>query len=145
MGGGNNDLGLIGPYASLNFAFSMLILKNYYDDIPRDFIDAARIDGCRNVGVFRLVILPLTRPVMAVSVVMTFLFVWNEFLLGMLIMTRKTMQLITMAPMNFMGTYQAHIGKLFASLVFVALPTMALFFIMQNQFIKRMTAGSIKG
>lgn len=141
----NNYLGLIGPYVALSFPFAMLILKNYYDDLPRSLVESARIDGCKSFKIYVKIVLPLTRPVMAVSIIMTALTTWNEFLIAMLIMMKQNKQMITIAPINYMGQYQTNIGKLFSILILIALPPMIVFFVMQKEFVKGITAGSIKG
>jgi len=140
----NSYLALIGPYTALNYAFSMLILRNFFKDIPRDIVDSSKIDGCSWWKIFWNIFIPLSKAPISVVVIMTFLQSWNEYLLAISFMKSTKMLMLTMAPSKYIASYSWDIPKLFAVIVVIATPTILLFVALQGQFIRGLTAGALK-
>lgn len=141
----NNPVGVIGPYIALGFPFYMLILRNFFDGLPDELIDAARIDGCSHFRVMWNIILPLSKPILAVVVLFTFLNTWNEFLLAFLILKNPAWHTITLAPLQYTSQYSTQYNLTFATIIILASPSIIVFFFLQRWYIQGLTAGALKG
>ena len=88
----NTWLGLILPYVALNIPWGLLIMRSAFSTIPLEIRDAAIIDGCNEFQAWYKVLLPITRPALAATVIITFVFVWQEFLFASTLMTKNVWQ-----------------------------------------------------
>jgi len=141
----NNPLGVIGPYIAFGFPYFMLILRNFFDELPGELIDSARIDGCTQFQVLWKIILPLSKPALVVVVLFTFLNTWNEFLLAFLFLKKPEWHTVTLAPMQYASQYTTQWNLTFATIIILAIPATAVFFVLQRWYIQGLTAGSLKG
>jgi raffinose/stachyose/melibiose transport system permease protein len=140
----NNFFAVIGPISAFTIPFTLLLVRNFLDEIPGQLLDAARIDGCNSFTMLLHIMLPLSKPISVVVVIWTFLGSWNEYLLGLVFMRSDDMKLITQAPQFFAGQYTADTGKIFASLVLISLPVMIAYLLLQRYFEDGLTSGSLK-
>lgn len=140
----DNYLGLILPYTAFALPFSMLLMRNFIDGIPNELLDASRIDGCNTFTTLLWIIVPLSRPISVVVVVLTFLGAWNEYFFALIVMRDEEMRTITQAPQYFQGFYYQDTGKIFAALVLISLPVILLYVSLQRYFERGMIAGSLK-
>ncbi|MCU6793859.1 carbohydrate ABC transporter permease [Paenibacillus sp. WQ 127069] len=140
----NNYLALIGPICAFTLPFTLLLAKNFMDDLPNQLMDAARIDGCGSFKTLLFIIAPLCKPMSVVVIIWGFLNSWNEYFLALVFMRKDTMQTITQAPQFFTGEYSVDIGKIFASLVLISLPVVIAYLSLQKYFEDGMTTGAIK-
>lgn len=138
----NSYWGLIVP-AIFN-AFGIFLLRQYYQGIPRELEDAAFVDGCGYWGVYRHVILPLSRPMIAALFVFFFLANWNSFLWPLTITQNQNLWMIQVAIASFQTQYAAAWNYIMAAATVTALPTMALFFIFQRQLIESIKTSGFK-
>lgn len=142
MGMLNSYWGLIVP-AIFN-AFGIFLLRQYYQGIPRELEDAAFVDGCGYWGVYRHVILPLSRPMIAALFVFFFLANWNSFLWPLTITQNQKLWMIQVAIASFQTQYAAAWNYIMAAATVTALPTMALFFVFQRQLIESIKTSGFK-
>jgi len=140
----NNYLALILPYTAFALPFTTLLARNFFDGLPNELLDAARIDGCNSFTALLRVVLPLSRPISVVVVLWTFLSAWNEYFLVLLFMQDDQMKTLTHAPQFFVGVYSQDTGKVFATLVLISLPIMVLYLLLQRYFESGMTSGALK-
>jgi multiple sugar transport system permease protein len=127
-------------------AFSIFLMRQFFRTIPEELSEAARIDGCSEWGIFWRIILPLSRPVLAVVALFHFLWAWNDFMGPLLYLTRKHTFTLALALQNYQtqhGGVQWHL--LMAASVVVVLPIILLFFFTQKTFIKGIATSGIKG
>ena len=141
----NTRLALIGPYTAFGLAFGTYIMKGFFEELPRELEEAARIDGASDFLIFWQVMLPLTRPALATISIFIFLQNWNEFLFALTFITDNAMRTLptgiyALLSSEFYGTY----GLLAAALVLFSLPVLILYLIFQQQFIEGLTAGALK-
>lgn len=136
--------GLFMPYAALAMPFALVILRNTYDAMPDDLMEAALVDGAGLWRAFTRIYLPLTAPAMVMVGVWTFLNSWNEFLLALMFMTEPDMRTITVVPASFQLEFFVDVPKIFAALVLIQLPVVVLYGLMQRTFERGLTAGAIK-
>ncbi|MFR9722145.1 carbohydrate ABC transporter permease [Streptomyces sp. MS19] len=128
--------------ASAN-AFNIFILKRFFDQIPTDLLDSARIDGAGSLRVLVSVVLPLSRPVLAVVSIFAVVGVWKDFLWPMLVLPDPAEQPITVALNNLSADMP--VNQLLAGMVMASVPLLILFLIFQRHIIAGLTAGSLKG
>lgn len=140
----DNYLALILPYSAFSLPFTLMLMRNFLDSLPNEFIEAARIDGCNSFTTLLWIILPLSKAISVVVVVWTFLSAWNEYFLALVFMRDESMQMITQTPQFFVGVYSQDTGKIFAALVIISLPVMIAYFSLQKYFENGMISGSIK-
>ncbi|MEL7472710.1 MAG: carbohydrate ABC transporter permease [Planctomycetota bacterium] len=145
------DLGWIGTFMPLwvpswfGGAFQIFLLRQFYLTIPKELDEAARIDGCSHLGVFWRIILPLSKPALAVVALFQFIFVWNDFL-GPLIFLQHRDQFTLALGLQL---YQSQAGNvpqnaLMAASVLILLPVVILFVLTQRTFVEGIATQGLK-
>ena len=135
-------LGLILFHTAFGLPFAIFLLRNFFIGIPRDLLEAARIDGASELRIFLRVILPLGLPAIASLAIFQFLWVWNDLLVA-LTFGRDT-QVITVAIFSQMRQFSANL-ELIAPAAFVSLAIpLVVFFAFQRYFVQGLLAGSVK-
>jgi multiple sugar transport system permease protein len=124
-------------------AFNIFILKRFFDQIPGELLDSARIDGAGPLRVLVSIVLPLSRPVLAVVSIFAVVGVWKDFLWPMLVLPEPSKQPITVALGRLAEFMPAN--QLLAGMVMASIPLLVLFLIFQRHIISGLTAGSLKG
>jgi multiple sugar transport system permease protein len=128
---------------NLTSIFGIFMMRQFLISIPNDLLDAARIDGCNEFGVFRRVVLPLAIPGIATLIILTFMGVWNDFLWRIIINSEELFTLpVGLAQLQMKNT--SNVAEIMAGTVLTALPMVLVFLFMQRQFIEGMTAGALK-
>lgn len=130
---------------NVGLSFSIYILKTFFDKMPKELEDAARMDGCSKLGIWRHVALPLARPAIAVIVIFNTLNVWNEYILAQLILSGKSTMPLQRGLMVFQGVYVTQYPLLMAGLTMTVIPILIVYLALQKYIIKGMTAGAVVG
>jgi multiple sugar transport system permease protein len=143
MGLINNFGGLILP--GLVGAFGVFLMKQFIQTLPTELIDAARIDGAGEMGVYARVILPLSKPALAVLGIFSFMGAWNDFLWPLLITQSKVMRTLAVGLATLQQESMTDYGLLMAGSAFAAVPMIIVFFAFQKHFLKGLTIGGLKG
>lgn len=138
-------IGYILCMINVGLSTSIFLLKTFFDKMPRELEDAARIDGCSKFGIWWNVALPLAKPVLAVVVVFNALNVWNEYLLALLILDNRKLFPLQVALMKYQGEYITQYHLLMAGLTIAALPIILVYVFMQKYIVKGVTQGAIVG
>ena len=141
----NTRTGYILCMINVGLSFSILLLKTFFDKMPPDLEDAARIDGCSKLGIWRHVALPLARPALAVIVIFNSLNVWNEYILATLLLNDRSLMPLQRGVMVFQGSHSVDYPLLMAGLTIAALPIILIYLLMQKHFIKGLSSGAIVG
>ena len=143
----NTYLALILPYVTVEIPLGVLIFRRFFEEIPLELRDAARIDGSTDFGYLAKIVLPLSRPALATVIILLFLSYWNEFLFAFLFIRDYEMQTIPAVIARVGGTTRTVVpwGTYSAALMVVIIPIMIVFFAFQRWFIRGMTMGAIKG
>jgi len=153
--GGNDWLG-IGGHGLLNSytglilpgavgAFGIFLLRQFFMTLPRDLEDAARIDGCSEIGIYWRIILPLSAPALATLGIFTFTAAWNEFLWPLLIMSKDSMKTLQIGLQVFQTQYTTRWDLLMAGTVVVTLPVLVIFLLGQRYFTRGIALSGMKG
>jgi multiple sugar transport system permease protein len=126
-------------------AFNIYVLKRFFDQIPDDLLDAAAIDGAGRLRVLWSVVLPLSRPVLAVISIFAIIAMWKDFLWPLLVLQDPESQSISVALSRLAGTTFVTPTELMAGLAIASVPMIAVFLVFQRQILAGLSAGSIKG
>ena len=143
---------LLNTYASLVLAYitvtlpvAIWMLRAFMARLPVELDEAAAIDGCGPLRTFFAVILPLCRPGIVATAVFVLIVTWQEFLFALSFTSTKDMRTLPVGMNDFIGQYGIRYGELMASSVLVSIPVVAVFFLLQRQFVAGLTAGALKG
>ena len=138
--------GLIVAYSVTSVPFSVWILKGYYDTVPIELEEAARIDGCSQLEAFWRILLPLSTPALAIVFLFNFLAAWNEFVLARVLIGSET-DLFTwpLGILRFQAQFQTQWGDLAAASILISIPVVALFLYSSRWLISGVTLGGVKG
>ncbi|GBF74251.1 sugar ABC transporter permease [Paenibacillus sp. 598K] len=143
----DNYLALILPYIAGGQAFTIFVLKTFFDQLPGEIFEAARIDGAGNVRIFGSVVLPLSIPICTTVAIMNITSLWNDYLLPSLLLNR-THQTVTMALVSFetsTGNYGlSDYGGMMAAYLIASVPLLLLFTFLMRNFVEGISSGSIK-
>ncbi|MCX6376044.1 MAG: carbohydrate ABC transporter permease [Armatimonadetes bacterium] len=143
MGLINNFGGLILP--GLVGAFGVFLMKQAIQTLPTELLDAARIDGASEIGVYSKVVLPLSKPALAVLGIFSFMVAWNDFLWPLLITQSKMMRTLAVGLATLQQESMTDYGLLMAGSAVAAIPMIIVFFAYQKHFLKGITIGGLKG
>ncbi len=141
----NTSAGLILAYSVTALPLCVWMLKGYFDTIPRELEEAARIDGCSQFQVFWKIIIPLSLPAIAVTSLFSFLAAWNEFLLALTFNTSNENYTLPVGLASFISPTKQLWGDFAALSIIAAIPIVLLFILFQKYLINGLTAGSVKG
>ncbi|MBF0569638.1 MAG: carbohydrate ABC transporter permease [Candidatus Omnitrophica bacterium] len=142
LGWANTRFGYILCMINVGLSLSILLLKTFFDKMPSDLEDAARIDGCNRLQIWWHVALPIARPAIAVVVIYNSLNVWNEFILANLLLNDKNLMPLQTGLMAFSGANQVDYPVLMAGLTMTAMPIVVVYFLMQKNIVRGLTSGA---
>lgn len=137
--------GLVIAYSITAVPFSIWILKGYYDTVPIELEEAARIDGCSQLEAFWRVLLPLSTPALAIVFLFNFLTAWNEFVLARVLIGSST-ELFTwpLGVLRFQAQFQTQWADLAAASILISIPIVALFLYSSKWLVSGLTLGGVK-
>ncbi|MEU7043235.1 carbohydrate ABC transporter permease [Streptomyces varsoviensis] len=124
-------------------AFNIYLLKNFFDRVPDELLDAARIDGAGPIGTMWRIVLPLSRPILAVVSILSVVAAWKDFLWPLLVLPDPARQPLSVFLQRV--SQDTPLNSLVAGLVMASLPLIALFLVFQRQIIAGLGAGGLKG
>jgi len=124
--------------------FGIFLLRNFFITLPKDLIEAARIDGASNVGIFRTIVLPLSVPAIAAYGIFQFLWVWNDLLMSLVYAQRNAIQPMTVKVTQLLGTYATEWSLLAAAAFLIMVVPLVVFISLQRYFVQGLLAGSVK-
>jgi multiple sugar transport system permease protein/alpha-1,4-digalacturonate transport system permease protein len=139
----NNYWGVILPGAAS--AFGIFLIRQFMQSIPDELLDAARIDGASELGIFLRIVVPLSGPALAVLAIFTFLARWNDYLLPLLVMNRQNMFTLPIGITNFIGEYRAEWSLVMAVALISVIPPVVLFLFFQRYFVSGIAMTGMKG
>jgi ABC-type glycerol-3-phosphate transport system permease component len=123
----------------------MWMLKGFLETVPRELDESALIDGCTRWSAFYRVILPLARPGLAAAALLTFVFVWNDFLIAFTLTVSNSRRVVAVGLYQYISQYGIEWGELMAAVTLALLPVLGMFLALQRHFISGLTAGAMKG
>lgn len=145
------DLGLLDTAPGLLLpafapAFGVFLFRQAVrQSVPDQLLEAARIDGCSELSIFFVIVLPLVRPMIGAFMLITFLAMWNNFITPQIVLQSAEKQPLSVAIAQLRGVYRTDYGLLMAATVVSVAPVAVLFLLLQKQFISGLTSGAVKG
>lgn len=124
---------------------SIFLMKQFLQTLPSELIDAARIDGCSEMGIFLRIVLPLAKPGLAVVGIFGFVSEWNNFLWPLIVIQSNSMRTIQIGLAYLQSAISTEYGLLMAGASFAAIPMFVIFFSFQRYFLRGITVGALKG
>jgi len=143
MGFMDSYLGLIVP--GMVSVFGMFLFRQSMLQIPDELLEAGRMDGCTEFGIYWHIALPVSRPMIGAFCLVSFMGNWNSFLWPQIVLHTSDLFTIPIGLNQMVGTYSQEYGVMMAGTLLAILPVMILFFILQREFISGLTAGAVKG
>lgn len=137
--------GIILAYIGFGMSQSIFLFHGFIKSIPREIEEAATIDGCRPAQTFYQIVFPILRPIHATVVVLNGIWIWNDYLLPLLVLGKgNKVMTIPLAVSNFAGAYVKQWDLMLTAILMAMIPIVVLFLVAQKSIIKGMVAGSIK-
>ncbi|HVC82370.1 MAG TPA: carbohydrate ABC transporter permease [Chloroflexota bacterium] len=140
----NSRTGLVLVYAA-GMAFSVFLLRGFFEELPQELMDAASIDGCGVWRTFFRIALPLARPALAAATIFSFLGNWDEFTWAITSLNDQRLYTLPIAIQQFQSAHTTQWGIVFAASTIAVIPVMVVFLIFQRHFIRGVSAGAVKG
>jgi multiple sugar transport system permease protein len=143
---GNNYLSIIIPYVAINLPLTVLVLRNFFQQLPIEIEDAAKIDGYNTIQMLLKIILPISMPALVTTGLLNFIFAWNEFIFALTFITREEMKTIPIAVAQIGGATEFEIpyGPIAAATMISTLPLMLIVLVFQRKIIQGLTSGAVK-
>jgi len=138
-------IGLMIAYASGTLPFAIWNLKGYFDTIPKELEEAALIDGCNVTSAFTRVILPLSLPAMAITILFSFMTGWTEFILAWTFLEDPSRFTLAMALRSMQGEYTTPWSDFSAMSILMSIPIILIFYAFQRYIVSGLTLGGVKG
>jgi raffinose/stachyose/melibiose transport system permease protein len=141
----NSHFGLILVYSAFNISFSTIIMRAYFESIPNAIIESARIDGCREWGVFWHIGVPYSKGAIATLIIVNMTGVWSELMFASVLLPQPEMRTLPVGVSLYNATmYASTAGFQFASLTMFAIPLLVIYFVFQRQIVKGVSMGAVK-
>ena len=144
----NTGWSLVFPYATASACFNLMVLTNYYNALPDELIDAAKIDGANKWTTFIQIMLPIAKPGLVFVLIQTFLSAWNELQMAIIFVNDTSKQPLSVVPLRFAQTTSSSgftIKNLFAACIICLLPIAVFYIFASRQLMAGLTAGAVKG
>jgi multiple sugar transport system permease protein/raffinose/stachyose/melibiose transport system permease protein len=132
----NSRLAIVLPYAAYGIPFTTVLFYAFFLDFPRELEDAARLDNCTRAQIFFRVILPLSGPVLASASIFQAVFIWNEFLLALLMLTRPSLKTLPVGIFELTSEFTSDWPAVMAGLSIAIVPIVTIFFFAQKYFVR---------
>jgi multiple sugar transport system permease protein len=139
----NTYAGVLVPY--LASIFGIFLIRQYTMSLPDDLLDAARIDGASEFQIFRLVAMPVIRPIVVTLAAFTFLSAWNDFMWPLIVLSDGDKHTLPVALASLVGEHVQDTELMMAGALVTILPALAVFLIFQRTYVRGIMAGGIKG
>lgn len=131
-------LGIVNP-------FGVFLFRQFFLSIPDELLEAARIDGLSEFGIYVRIVLPLTKPAIATLVIFSFMHTWNDFLGPLIYLTSDHLFTLQLGMQHFIGQYNTQYALLMAAAVSSIIPTLLVFVAAQDYFVKGVVGSGVKG
>ncbi|MBD2848372.1 carbohydrate ABC transporter permease [Paenibacillus sp. IB182496] len=141
----NTYWALIFPYTAFALPTAIFVLTAYLATIPKDLEEAAFMDGSGLWGIFFRIMIPMSLPALSTVIILSFLHSWNDFSFALVFITSSTLKTLPLAISNFADGYQTDYGLTLAAMTIAVIPTIVMYLAFQEQVMKGMTAGAVKG
>jgi raffinose/stachyose/melibiose transport system permease protein len=141
----NTHLSIILPYVAFQTPIAVFILSGFMKSIPNEIEESAVMDGASVLRIFRSIVLPISVPPMMTVSILTFINIWNEYILAATFISSERLKTLPFGMNSFVSQYSVNYGAIGAFLVLGALPVILIYFLLADKITKGMVAGAVKG
>lgn len=141
----NSLTGLVLVYSAFNVPFATFLMQSFFDGIPKDLEEAAKIDGATQFVAFRQIILPLTLPGIAATLGFVFTAAWSELLFALMLISGNDAATFPVGLLSFVSKFSVNFGQMMAAGVLALIPACLFFLLIQRYLVQGLTAGAVKG
>ena len=138
-------IGLILVHCIFGIPITALMFRSYFAGLPNELMDAAKIDGCGFFGIYRYILLPISFPAFAVVGIWQFTNIWNDYLIGVVVLSSPKMSPVMIAVKNLAGSFTTDWNVQMAGALIAAFPTIFVYLALGRFFMQGLLAGSVKG
>lgn len=138
-------VGLILVHCIFGIPITALLFRSYYAGVPNELLDAGKIDGCGFFGIFRYILLPISMPAFGVVLLWQFTNIWNDYLIGLIVLSNPSMAPVNVAVKNVAGSWATEWNVQMAAALIAAAPTIIVYLALGKLFMRGLLAGSLKG
>ncbi|MCL2163546.1 MAG: carbohydrate ABC transporter permease [Oscillospiraceae bacterium] len=138
-------VGLMIVYTVNFLSYSTFVMYGFIKTIPKEIQEAAIVDGCSNYRMYYSIIMPLSTAVIMTVTIFNLMFIWNDMFFSMIMVSTPAKKTLMIGLLSFVGQYYSDYATMFAGVILVSLPMLALFLLLQRQFLEGATKGAIKG
>ncbi|WP_180900029.1 carbohydrate ABC transporter permease [Martelella soudanensis] len=139
----NTRIGLIISYTAFFLPFSVYLMTSFYAGLPRELVEAARIDGAKLIQIWWHVMVPMGKPALITLGILNTLYCWNDVLISLLVLQDKRTLMVGIAALR--GEYTTNVPLLSAGIVVAAAPIVILYIVFQRQIVSGIAVGAVKG
>jgi raffinose/stachyose/melibiose transport system permease protein len=140
----NTYWGVVLPQVAFGLGMSILLLRNYFKNLPEELFQAALVDGCGYIRFFWYITLPLSRPIIATVSIISFVGSWNSYILPLIMLNSESIYPWPLGIMVYRGEFGTQWQLVLAFITLTILPTIIVFFLAQKHIIAGLTAGAVK-
>jgi raffinose/stachyose/melibiose transport system permease protein len=137
--------GVILPQVAFNLSFSIVLLRGFFSELPKELFEAAFVDGCSYIRMFWKITLPLSRPILATVGVLSLVGSWNNFLLPLVMINKEEIYPWPLGIMQYQGQYGTDWGRVLAFVTLTMMPAILFYLLAQKHIIAGLTSGAVKG
>ncbi len=137
--------GLMLVFVAVSIPQAIFILYGFMKDIPHELEEAAMMEGCRRPRMFFSIVFPVCRPALATTGILTLIFCWNDYLIPLVLISKKENNVLSLALRSLQSEFIIDYGVLSAGIIISVLPVILLYVLFQEQVVKGMTSGAVKG
>ncbi len=141
----NSLIGLCFVYAGLGVSMAIFLYHGFVKGIPKELEEAAAIDGCSPLQTFFRIVFPMLKPVTATICITNVLWIWNDFLLPLIVISDNKKYTLLLSTNTLFGQYSSDWSAILSALVIAALPVIVFYALLQKQILKGITDGAMKG
>lgn len=141
----NSLTGLVVVYTAFNIPFATFLMQSFFDGIPKELEEAAKIDGATQFMAFRQIVLPLTLPGIAATLGFVFTAAWSELLFALMLISGNSAATFPVGLLTFVSKFSVDFGQMMAAGVLALVPACLFFLFIQRYLVQGLTAGAVKG
>ena len=140
----NTFVGMVLPQIALGLSFGIFLMTTFFREVPKDLVDAARLDGCTDLQLLVRVMVPIGMPAIGALAVIEFLWTWNSFFFPLVIATKQELMPLSVSIIDFMGRFTFNYELVATTCVIMFVPILILYVLTQRSFRRGVTMGAVK-
>jgi raffinose/stachyose/melibiose transport system permease protein len=144
LGIAGNLAALIPPYVVFGLPFQIFVMRGFFRTVPSELLEAARLDGATELGVFFRIMLPLSIPALATLYIIDALATWNELLIALVLISADTWKTVPVGLLHFQGQFSSRYTEMMAGVLISITPILMLYVFLQRYMVSGLTAGALK-